>query len=309
MTQVRNGVPTTTFTTPYWRSLGASTPMGDPTSPTYFEGNRGRGSVAAGFCRMRTAALKRMQAMRYTKTFDWLDARDVSLADEVRFLVRNGDATLAVQAHVTELVRRVEGGGVASVDVTIGVCVGTGTSAKTPVVDGAYAQSGYVSPAYTAANRGEYISADGTGPATFGGAGEREIEYALTATPLLEPVQARQLNNPNYAVLSVQLTNQADDQIALADSMIGRGQSSDTVAQDYRTRSRRTSRDRSSRSCRGPPTRCRSPSSSSGRIRRNRGSPRPTSSSGRARSTGPPTRRWARRRRRRSPCRPMTPSS
>lgn len=235
VTRVRNGIPSTTFTTPYWRSLGASTPMGDPTSPTYFEGNRGRGSVAAGFCRMRAAALKRMQALRVTKTFDWRDARDLALTDEVRFLVRDGDATLAVQGHVTELVRRVEGGGVASVDVTIGVCVGTGTAAKTAVVDGAYAQAGYVTPAYTAANRGEYVSADGTGPATFGGAGERDIEYALTATPLLEPVKARQLNNPSYAVLSVQLTNQADDQIALADSMIGRGQSPDTVAQDYPT--------------------------------------------------------------------------
>ncbi len=66
---------------------------------------------------MRAAALKRMQALRISKTFAWADARDVQLTDEVRFLIRDGDQTLPVQGHVTEIVRKVEGGGVASVDV------------------------------------------------------------------------------------------------------------------------------------------------------------------------------------------------
>lgn len=232
VTRTRNGVPTTTFETPYWANLGAATPMGNPASPAYFDGTRGRGTIAAVLNRMRAAALKRMQALRVTKTYRWDDARDLRLTDEVSLFIRDGRRAVPVLGHVTQIVRRVEG--VASVDVTVALCVGTGSAFKATDTGGAYAAAGYSATTYTPPNTGQYV-ADPTGAAIFGTAGESDIEYALTASQLFEPVKAAQLTNPSYSVLSVQILHQADEQIGAAGDMIAQGKSPELVTQAYPT--------------------------------------------------------------------------
>ncbi|WP_375453441.1 hypothetical protein [uncultured Methylobacterium sp.] len=233
-TTTRNGVPTTTFTTPYWRDLGAGTPMGDPRRASYFDTNRGRGSIATALNRCRAAALKRLQAMRVSKVFPWHVARDIGLRDEVRMLVRDGLRAIPVRGKVEEIRRVIEGGGLAWIEVSITVSLGTGRDDDVADLAEAYAESGYAAPAYTGSNKPTYVSDSTPGYQVVGTVG-RDTEYVLTADTLFEPINAMQLLNPAYAILSILISNEANDQLSRVPTLIASGRSPEYVTQDYPT--------------------------------------------------------------------------
>lgn len=231
-TQVKNGVPSTTVTTPYWQDLGVSTPMGDPRNPSYFSTVRGRKNIEAALMRCRAAGLKRLQAFRVSKVFPWAVGRDLSLRDEVRMLIRDGEAILPVRGKIEELVRRVDGGGVASVEVTITVCLGSGRNDAVAPVTTPYA-NGYATAAYTASVPTSYVSTAVPGFVAAGTSGERDIEYSLSGDSLREPIDFFKLSDPSYACLSAVFNNGLEDQMAKVQSLIGQNRSPQYVTQDY----------------------------------------------------------------------------
>ncbi len=205
VTTVRNGIPSTRFTTPYWRDLGAGTPMGDPRNPSFLRTSRGRRSIEAGLMRMRAAALKRLGALRFAKTFPWDAARDVTLRDRVRFLVRDGETTMPVVGKVEEIRRVVEGGGTAFVELSITSCLGTGASVAATRESEAYVVSGYVSPEYTAAPSEAYPRDGDPRYVTTGGSATDDFEWVLSADALKLPIDAFNLSNPAYSVRSAKV--------------------------------------------------------------------------------------------------------
>lgn len=235
VTTVRNGQPSTRFATPYWKDLGAGTPMGDPRNASYFRTTRGRRSIEAALLRMRAAALRRLGALRFGKVFPWEAARDVTLRDRVRFLVRDGEAVMPVVGKVEEIRRVVEGGGTAYVELSITACLGTGANAAAAPAPEAYVVTGYVSPTYAPAPGQAFKQSDVPGYITTGTSATGDMEWALSGDTLKVPIDAFQLGNPAYSVLSAKVERAADEQIGFARSLIARQLSPMSVARDYPT--------------------------------------------------------------------------
>lgn len=239
-TTVRNGVPTTVQTTPYWRDLGAGTPMGDPRRASYFDTKRGRGSAEVLLNRCRAAGLNRSRPLRFSKVFPWSVARQVGLRDEVRMVVRDGLTKIPVRGKVEEVHRVIEGGGngtsgTAWIELTIAPMIGTGRAQNVADITEPYAESGYAAPAYTGSTKPSYVSDSSPGYQIVGTVGD-DVEYVLTADTLYQPVNAMQLANPAYAILgSIKISNDADEQLGRAGDIIAAGQSPEYVTQQYPT--------------------------------------------------------------------------
>ncbi len=219
-TVTRNGVATTTWTTPGWSSLGYGTPMGDPRNPSYFSTQRGRKTLEAAFCRMRAAALKRLGAIRVSKVFPWAVARDVTLRDSVRMLIRDGETIVPVKGKVEELKRTIDADGKAFVEVTITVCLGTGLNDEARPAPEAYVRTGYVSGVYAPGPGVAFGPSDTEGYIATGKAAN-DVEWALSSVRgIPKPIDAFKLADPQYSVLSVTVKNQADEQIGYARQLI-----------------------------------------------------------------------------------------
>ena len=173
--------------------------------------------------------------MRVSKVFPWHVAREIGLRDEVRMLVRDGLTTIAVRGKVEQIRRIIEGGGLAWIEVTITVSLGTGRDDDVAELPEAYAESGYASPAYTGSNKPAYVSDSSPGYQVVGTVG-RDLEYVLTADTLFQPINAMQLLNPAYAIVgSIKISNEAPEQLARAPDLIASGRSPEYVTQDYPT--------------------------------------------------------------------------
>lgn len=234
-TVTRNGVATTTWTTPGWSSLGYGTPMGDPRNPSYFSTQRGRKTLEAAFCRMRAAALKRLGAIRVSKVFPWAVARDVTLRDSVRMLIRDGETIVPVKGKVEELKRTIDADGKAFVEVTITVCLGTGLNDEARPAPEAYVRTGYVSGVYAPGPGVAFGPSDTEGYIATGKAAN-DVEWALSSVRgIPKPIDAFKLADPQYSVLSVTVKNQADEQIGYARQLISAERDPRDVSQNYPT--------------------------------------------------------------------------
>lgn len=232
--KVVNGIPQVTQTTPYWRDLGAGTPMPDPRLPSYFDTGRGRGTIETALNRMRATALQRLSCLHYGKSYAWSDARTVQLTDEVRALFRDGAGPLAVRGKVEEIRRVIVGEGPSYIHIVTTPMIGTGRNDRLTPKKTAYVGSGYVAPRYTNSNKPLYVTDSTPGRSVSGTVGT-DVEYVLTSSTLFEPVQALRLSDPSYSVLSVKYRNPAETQIARSRARIAANRSPDRVTQEYPT--------------------------------------------------------------------------
>lgn len=222
---------------PDWKRLGTCAPLADRRLPSYFDTARGRGSVAHMLLRMRAAGLARMRHVVVSRTYRWQDAGDVDLVDRVRMVIREGDTTRVVVGKVEAIERVLDGKKGGTVRVTIAASLGTGRNdavANRPLA-GTYGGAGYFPPDYHAISQPVWLAPGyEVDDATVYSAG-KDVEFSVTLDPLIVPVDATRLQDPNYSIVEVSVRNPAYRQVAIMQGRSAMGGDPREITKEYPT--------------------------------------------------------------------------
>ena len=190
---------------PYWEAFVPKVALPDRRAPTFFDTPRGLAAIQHGILRARAYLRKRLLNLQVSFTARWEEARDLTPGSRVRIRVLSGAVLQPMVGHVTKLDRKWKPEG-RTVEITMLVAAGTGAGTPpTPVSAVSYVEDGYLVDGYVEQ------PAAGTTEFAFG-----DVQWAWTAPAAYVPVDAYSLPSPGYSVLQCTVTNQANDQLNVA---------------------------------------------------------------------------------------------
>lgn len=132
-------------------------------------------------------------------------------------VIRDGDSRKAVVGKVQSIERVLDGKKGGTIRVQIAVSLGTGRDdrvADRPLA-GAFGGSGYFPPEYHEIKAPVYVAPTfEVDDASVYSVGE-DVEFSLSSDPLILPVDAMRLQDPNYSCMEVTVRNAAQRQLGL----------------------------------------------------------------------------------------------
>lgn len=182
--------------TPGFAPAPSIAPLPDRKSPNFVGTARGDLSVEHALLLMRSRLRYRLRCLEATvRPGNWAVMRDVSMAQSIR---ADHPRFGTVTGKVVSWAREWIGGDrpYRSGTITIGACLGTGAAGVGDIED---------------------------------------IDYAIDADPVVEPIDADSLGNPNYAVLDVNVTNDLAQQTAVIESELAAGRDPSTAINQAQT--------------------------------------------------------------------------
>ncbi len=194
----------TTVRDPRWIDVGVDIPLPDRSAMSFFDRVRGQAAIAHGYLVMRKEGLRRMWSWRATFRCRRIDYPDARLGDRVRILVpdRRGLPLRQAWGLAIRVEEEISGDDGDTVAITLAIPLGNGAA-------------GAARPARINSLGGDrYFGTGYLTPSTPWRTAGPDIEWTYTADTLPVLVDTQQLSLPTYACREIEVTGNADRQIA-----------------------------------------------------------------------------------------------